>query len=536
MSFIYVAMYIDIVPNRNSPPAILLRESYREDGKVKKRTLANLSRLPSQLIDAIRAALSGPVRAFEQLISGPLYGVVFALWTLAQQCGLIRALGTSKLARLVIFLVIARIAHQGSRLSAVRWMADHAITQVLKLNAFDEDDLYAALDWAARHQRAIEDRLYHDYCKRRGRPPTLVLYDVTSSYLEGEENAFGEYGYNRDGKKGKKQVVIGLLTGDDGEPLSVEVFRGSTADPETFQSQIRTVVERFGIQEITFVGDRGMIKSKSKTALKDVGFSYITALTDPQVRRLLKDEVLQPGLFDETVAEVEHKGKRLILRRDPATFQKEQHRRNDKIQQLARLIGERNTFVAQSQRAKPEAGLKNLSAWSTRHKLNAFVTLSLEGKEIRFQIDETAKNENSLLDGCYCIESDVSTDTLDAQTIHDRYKDLQMVERNFRACKTSLLEIRPIFVRTEDHTRGHVFIAMLSLKVVRLMEQRLHNTFGTTDQNAEAETIESSLAALSRITLNDFESDGQRIPMLLRPDARQQRILSALHVTLQPPV
>lgn len=423
--------------------------------------------------------------------------------------------------------VIARIAHHGSRLSAVRWMSDHAITHVLKLNTVDEDDLYAVLEWASTHQRAIEDRLYHDYCQRRGRPPTLMLYDVTSSYLEGEENALGAYGSNRDGKKGKKQSVIGLLTGDDGEPLSVEVFRGNTADPDTFHSQIRKVVERFGIQEVTFVGDRGMIKSKAKTALNDVGFSDITALTDPQVRRLIKDQVIQPGLFDETVAEVEHQGKRLMLRRDPATFQKEQHRRNDKIQQLVRLIEERNAFVAQSKRARPEAGLKKLEAWSKRHKLNPFVTLALGGTEIRFQIDETAKKENGLLDGCYCIESDVRTETLDAQTIHDRSKDLQMVERHFRSSKTSLLEIRPIFVRTEDHTRGHVFSAMLSLKIARLMEQRLHKTFGTTGQNADAETLESALEALSRITLNYFESDGQRIPILLRPDTRQQRILSA---------
>jgi transposase len=250
---------------------------------------------------------------------------------------------------------------------------------------------------------------------------------------------------------------------------------------------------------------------------------------------LIKDDVIQPGLFDETVAEVEHNGKRLILRRDPATFKKEQHRRNDKIRQLVRLITERNAFVAHSKRAKPEAGLKNLEAWSKRHPLNTFVTLSLEGNEVRFQVDESTKKENRLLDGCYCIESNVSTDTLDAQTVHDRYKDLQQVERNFRTSKTSLLEIRPICVRTEDHTRGHVFIAMLSLKVVRLMEQRLHNAFGTTDKNADAETIESALEAISRITLNYFESYGQRIPVLLRPDARQQRILSALQVALQSP-
>jgi transposase len=528
-------MYIDIVPNRNSPPAVLLRESYREGGTVKKRTLANLSRLPGNVIEAVRASLRGPVGALEQLISGPIYGVVFVLWSLAQHCGLVRVLGASKLGKLVLFLVLARIAHHGSRLSAIRWMSDHAVSHILKLNAFDENDLYAALDWASTPQRAIEDRLYHDYCRHRGRPPTLMLYDVTSSYLEGEENALGEYGYNRDGKKGKKQIVIGLLTGDDGEPLSIEVFRGNTTDPVTFHNQIHKVIERLGVQDITFVGDRGMIKSKAKTALTDVGLSYITALTDPQVRRLIKEEVIQPDLFAETVAEVEYQDKRLILRRDPATFQKEQHRREDKIQQLARLIQARNAFVAQSKRAQPKAGLKNLEAWAKRHKLNAFITLSLEENVIRLQIDDSAKKENGLLDGCYCLESDVSTDKLNAQTIHDRYKDLQMVEQNFRSLKTSLLEIRPIFVRTEEHTRGHVFIAMLSLKIIRLMEQRLRDTFGTTDKNPEAETVDSALEALSRITLNYFETEGQRIPILLRPDTRQQHLLSALQVTLQPP-
>ncbi len=209
-------MYIDTIPNRSSPPAILLRESYRENGKVKKRTLANLSKLPTEAIERIRQALSAPMAAATEAVCGAVFGVLFVLNALAQQCGLARALGTSRLAKLALFLVLARIAHQGSRLSAVRWARDHAVKAVLGVNRFDEDDLYEALDWVDAHQEVIEQRLYQDYVKRVGQIPTLVLYDVTSSYFEGECNELGEFGYNRDGKKGKKQIVIGLLTAHDG--------------------------------------------------------------------------------------------------------------------------------------------------------------------------------------------------------------------------------------------------------------------------------------------------------------------------------
>jgi hypothetical protein len=182
-------MYIDTVPNRNSPPAILLRESYRENGKVKKRTLANVTKLPAHIIELIRQALAGPIQVVGESLCGAVFGVLFVLNELALQCGLQRALGHSRLARLTLFLVLARIAHQGSRLSAVRWAREHAVKAVLGLGAFDEEDLYQALDWAAAQQEVIEARLYRDYVKRTGESPALVLYDVTSSYFEGEHNA-----------------------------------------------------------------------------------------------------------------------------------------------------------------------------------------------------------------------------------------------------------------------------------------------------------------------------------------------------------
>jgi len=528
-------MYIDTVPNRKSPPAILLRESYRENGKVKKRTLANLSKLPAEFIALIRQALVGPVQVVGEAVSGAIFGVLFVLDALARQCGLQRALGNSRLASLTLFLVLARIAHQGSRLSATRWARDHAVKAVLGLAPFDEEDLYEALDWAAAQQEAIEQRLYRDYVERTGQTPALVLYDVTSSYFEGEHNELSDYGYNRDGKKGKKQIVIGLLTAADGEPLSIEVFKGNTGDPATVGAQVEKLAARFKVQEVVLVGDRGMIKAKGKAQLDQAHFRYITALTNPQIRKLIKEDVVQPDLFDEQVVEVTHSGKRLVLRCDPATRSKERHRRDDKLQRLAARVAARNTFVAQSARAEPEAGLRQLEQWARRHKLCAFVELTLNDRQIAVRIDERAKQDTALLDGCYCIESDVPAKNLSTQDVHDRYKDLQDVERNFRRLKTAFLDIRPIYVRKEKRTRGHVFIAMLALKVLRLMERRLTSTFGTTQTNAEAENPESALTALSRLSLQQYTIGEQEVIGLPRPDARQQQILNALEVKLTAP-
>jgi transposase len=528
-------MYIDTVPNRKSPPAILLRESYRENGKVKKRTLANLSKLPAEFIALIRQALAGPVQVVGESVSGAIFGVLFVLDALARQCGLQRALGNSRLAALTLFLVLARIAHQGSRLSATRWARDHAVKAVLRLAPFDEEDLYEALDWAAAQQEAIEQRLYRDYVERTGQTPALVLYDVTSSYCEGEHNELSDYGYNRDGKKGKKQIVIGLLTAADGEPLSIEVFKGNTGDPATVGAQVQKLAARFKVQEVILVGDRGMIKAKGKAQLDQAHFRYITALTNPQIRKLIKEDVVQPDLFDEQVVEVTHSGKRLVLRCDPATQRKERHRRADKLQRLTERVAARNAFVADAPRAKPEAGLRQLEAWVSRHKLSAFVSLTLSERLISIEIDEAANQEAALLDGCYCLESDVPAAHLSTQQVHDRYKELQGVERNFRRLKTAFLEVRPIFVRKEERTRGHVFIAMLALKVLRRLEQRLTAVFGTTDTNPAAETAESALSALSRLCLHHYRIGEQDILGLPRPDARQQQILDALGVTLVAP-
>jgi transposase len=530
-------MYIATVPNRNSPPAILLRESYRENGKVLTRTIANLTRWKPIRIEALRRALSGELdgvgeNSVSDPVSGEIFGVVFALKQLIDQIGIDRALGKSVESQRVMFMIMARIAHGGSRLSAVRWAQDHAVQDVLSMGTFDEDALYDALDWLALQQEKIEQALYRDYIQRVGKPPAIVLYDVTSSYFEGEKNELATFGYNRDKKNGKKQIVIGLLAADDGEPLAVRVFEGNTADPSTVYDQINLMKSQFDIEEVVLVGDRGMIKTKGKQAINHEGWKYITALTNAQTRTLLTQGVLQADLFDQALCEVEHGGKRLVLRCNEAKRQREQRRRRDKLNTLQHKIDQRNHAVKDSPRAQPEVGLKQLQAWCKRHKLSAAVTLLLEGRLLRYELDEAALEEQAKLDGCYVLETDVPSSVMDKTTIDARYRDLQNVERNFRTMKTGLLEVRPIYLRNGARTHAHVFIAMLALKVARVFETRLRRHFGRTDTDENAMTVSDALQTLSRIIFLNYQTKDHVISRLTALDEKQIAILNALQITL----
>ncbi len=528
-------MYIERVPNRNSPPAILLRASVREGRSVRKRTLANLSHWEPLRIEALRRALRGEFDhlAPSERICGPVFAVLFVLKEVAADLGIPRALGPGRVGKLELFLMLARVAHQGSRLSAVRWAKDHAVQEILGLEPFDEDDLYAALQEVASRQEAIEQRLYAHYVKRRGSAPVLFLYDVTSSYLEGQKNELGEFGYNRDGQRGKLQIVVGLLTDSEGEPLAVRVFSGNTSDPTTVPEQIDILKQRFEVQVVVFVGDRGMVKSKGKQALTGANLHYLTALTDPQIRKLLKRGTIQLGLFEEKVCEVEADGLRYLLRKNATEARKELHRVEDKLAKLEAKVGARNAQVEQSERCQPESGRRQLQEWIERHKLGSFVSLTLHERTLSLQIDGAAREKAGELAGCYVIETDVPQAWLDGQTAHDRYKDLRHVERDLRTLKTGLLEIRPIFVRKEARTRGHVFLCMLALKLARELQRRLAAVFGTTDADPQAVTLKDALAALHRLCLTFYRmEDSVQVPFLPTPDEHQARILEALKVRL----
>jgi Transposase DDE domain len=530
-----VGMYIASVPNRNSPPAILLREAFRENGKVKNRTLANLSHWPPARIEALRRALRGDFDQAEPVSPqlGLVYGLLYVLKQLADTLGLTAALSKSTPGKLALFLVLARVAHRGSRLSAVRWAQDQAVEEVLALPRFDEDDLYDALDDLCARQEKIEAALYARYLRQHPTPPRMFLYDVTSSYLEGVKNELGAFGYNRDGKKGKMQIVIGLLSDGEGEPLAVRVMAGNTTDCTTVVDQIKILQERFQVKDVIFVGDRGMVKSKGKQALQDAHLHYITALTDPQIRHLLQQGTLQLGLFHEEVCEVEAEQVRYVLRKNEAEAARQRHRLEDKLAKLAAKLTARNETVKEKPRCQPESGKQKLEAWAAHHKLTGLIQLKLEGRSLTLTRDQAAIDKSLELAGCYVVTSDVTQQELSAQEVHAGYLRLQKVERDFRALKTGLLEVRPIFLRDEKRTRGHVLCCMLALKLTREMERRLRLRFGTTDSDPHALTLPDALAALGRLCLLHYPVEEKTVVTKLpQPTANQQQILEALGVSL----
>src|SRR4030066_1366570 len=323
-------MYVDSSTSKQGSKSYtrhLLRESYREGKKVRHHTIANLSHCSEEEITAIRLALRHKKNLSELTVKAKSFsqkqglsvGAVWLIYDIARQLGIVNALGTTRHGKLGLWQVMARVIDQGSRLSAVRLAGSHAACDVIGLGKFDEDDLYVNLDWLCENQATLEDRLFRNLY--RTDKPGLFLYDVTSSYFEGTHNELSAFGYNRDGKKGKQQIVIGLLCSEVGVPLSVEVFTGNTQDPKTFAPQIKKVAERFGSQGVTFVGDRGMIKSQQIEQLGSAqyGFHYITAIKKQQLEKLVKEKEIERDLFQQERAEVQTiEGLRYVLRRNPA--------------------------------------------------------------------------------------------------------------------------------------------------------------------------------------------------------------------------
>lgn len=330
---------------------VRLRNSYRINGQVRHDTLANLSQCSDAEIEALKLALKHKGRLVElRTLHDPLgahqglaVGAVWVLNQLAKRLGITPALGHSRMAALVHWPVFATVIEPGSRLSAVRLAQRHAVCDILQLDSFNEEDLYQAMDWLAERQSTIEQALFSHRSQAQGQPPALYLYDVTSSYLEGEHHELADYGYNRDGKKGKKQIVIGLLTDEQGWPVTVEVFAGNTQDSTAVKSQIDKLAQRFGVKNVTFVGDRGMLKSLQISDLNASDFHYITAITKPQIEALIRSELLQWSLFDEQLVEVIDDNIRYILHRNPMRAQELATTRHSKLQRLQRLMDECNS-------------------------------------------------------------------------------------------------------------------------------------------------------------------------------------------------
>jgi len=459
----------------------LLRESYREGGVVKNRTIANLSHCKPEEISALRLALEhkgnlaelGSIEDSVRLQEGPSVGAVWTVYTVAKRLGIEKALGAESAGKLALWQVIARTVDQGSRLSAVRLAQTHAACDVLGMSrGFDENDLYDNLGWLQEHQSQIELSLFRTRRKGKEKQKELFLYGVTSSYFEGVCNALADWGYNRDGKKGKKQVVVGLLCDELGEPVSVEVFPGNASDLKTFANQIAKVTSRFGCQRVTMVGDRGMIKSAQIEQLKELeGFYYITALTKPQIETLIHGGVVQLSWFDEKICEVESDGVRYVLQRNPQRVEDLKRNRRDKHSSVSRLLGKKNSYLAEHARAKMDVAQREVASKIVQLKLAGWLKVQAADRELRLEEDNQALAEASRLDGCYVVKSDLPKQYADAQTLHDRYKDLTLVEQAFRTSKTVHLEMRPWHVRLERNTRGHALVVMLAYLIVRHLRQ-----------------------------------------------------------------
>ena len=525
-------MYVDVATIRQGAKTYtryLLRESFREDGKVKHRTIANLSGCSQAEIEAIRLALRHKdnlsalgVSPSQILVKqGPSYGAAHVVHEVARSLGVVEALGATREGRLALWQVIARVIDQGSRLSAVRLARTHAVKEILGLGGFDEDDLYANLDWLSQQQPEIEKRLFESQGASQG----LFLYDVTSAYLEGQQNAFGAFGYNRDKKRGKLQIVVGLLCNAAGRPLAIEVFPGNTQDVKTFASQIEKVAERFGGGEITFVGDRGMIKGPQIAALGEQGFHFITAITKPQIEALLAQGVLQMDLFDAPLAEITTtEGQRYILRRNPERAKEIASSRDSKYAALNAAVAAANAYLAAHPRANASIQLRKLQSRAATLRISGWIVLNLEGRVITLSKDVETLKEASKLDGCYVLKTDLSQTAASKDVVHDRYKDLALVEWAFRESKTVHLEIRPIHVRLETRTKGHAFVVMLAYSII----QALAKNWRDLDLTVKEGLDELATLCLNEIILPNKEASFQ-LPTP-RDDVRQ--LLDAAKVRL----
>ena len=506
-------MYIEAVPNRNSPPAILLRESYRVGAKIKKRTILNLSDWPSELVEGLRTLLKGgkvmPADQETIIVRRALpHGHVAAVLGTLRDIGLDRVLGPAghRPRDLVIAMIIARLVTPASKLATARMLdpatAASSLGDVLGLGAVDEDELYVALDWLGERQQAIEKAL----ARKHLRDGTLVLYDVSSSYFEGRCCELAKLGYNRDGKKGKLQIVYGLLCAPDGCPVAIEVFEGNTADPTLPCQRSMTAKARFALKHVVLVGDRGMItQARLDADIAPAGLDWITALRAPAIRALVEDGALQMSLFDErdiaAITSPDYPGERLIVCRNPDLARERTRKRLDLLAATERHLAAIAAAVSRARnplRGEAAIALK-VGAVVNRHKMAKHFELAIGAASFSFRRNADAIAAEAALDGIYAVRTNLAKRVLgDAATV-GAYKSLAQVERAFRSLKTVDIHLRPIFHWTAPRVRAHVLLCMLAYHVEHHMRTRLAPMlYDETDHEAAAAMRASIVAKAER--------------------------------------
>ena len=506
-------MYIESVPNRGSPPAILLRESFREHGRVRKRTLANLSAWPITLVEGFRTLLKGGVAVAADGIRirrALPHGHAAAVLGTIRAIGLDRLLGKpadKRLAPLVMALIASRLIAPASKLATARELAAataaSSLGRLLGLGAVDEVELYRALDWLGARQSAIETAL----ARRHLAAGALVLYDVSSSWLEGRCCELARFGHSRDGKKGKLQIVYGLLCAADGCPVAVEVFEGNTADPMTLATQIDKLKERFGLSRVVLVGDRGMITSaRIRDELKPAGLDWITALRAPQIRALLDIGAFQLSLFDERdLAEItapEFPGERLVVCKNPLLADERARKRADLLQATEAALAKLADQIARGTGPKGQDKIaRAVGRIENRYKLAKLFDITVAEGGLNFARNPARIAAEARLDGFYVIRTSVEENALAADRVVGAYKDLARVERAFRSLKTVDLHLRPIHHWLAPRVRAHVFLCMLACHVEWHMRERLKPMLFDDDDPAAAARERASIVAPAQPSL-----------------------------------
>ena len=516
-------MFIEVVPNRTSPPAVLLRESYREDGKVKKRTLANLSKLPMEVVQGLRTLLKGGVafgeagEALEIRRSLP-HGHVAAVLGTLRALGLDRLIaggkldpGEARLRDLALALIVARVITPGSKLSALRALSPETAGSSLGLALglaggeapeIRTKEIYAALDWLGERQ----DRIERSLAKRHLAEGTLVLYDVSSSYLEGRCCELARFGYSRDKRGDQPQIVYGLLCDRHGCPVAIEAFSGETGDPSTLSAQVDKLKRRFGLARVVLVGDRGMItNARIREELKPAGLDWIAALRAPQIQALVSESPLQLDLFDDRdLAEITapgYPGERLVVCRNADLAVERGRKREDLLAATERDLS--RIAMATRRKRRPlrgeaEIGLQ-VGAVIDKHKMakhfEITITPGIDGDSFTYRRREAAIAAEAGLDGLYVIRTSLSAEAMSAEETVTSYKSLALVERAFRTMKSVDLQIRPVYHWLAPRVRAHLFLCMLAYHVEWHMRERLKPILYDDHDKAAAETNRPSIVA-----------------------------------------
>lgn len=577
-------MYIETVPNRGSRPAVLLREGWREDGKVKKRTIANLSDWPEHKVQALAAVLKGkPVvgdiqQAFDVVRSLP-HGHVAAVLRALEKITLDQIISRSRCPErdLCLAMLVSRITAPGSKLAIARGLseetANSTLGDLLGVQNADEDRCYAAMDWLLERQSSIENAL----AKRHLSDGALVLYDVTSTYFEGRHCPLAKLGHSRDGKRDNLQIVVGLLTSAEGCPIAVEVFDGNTGDPMTLGPQIKKLRERFALQRVVIVGDRGMItQARIREELHGVdGLDWITCLRAPAIAKLLERGSFQLSLFDQRdmveIVDSDFPGERLVVCKNPLLAQERARKRRELLEATEReleRIRAAVTRVARPLRGQDRIGVR-VGKVLGRFKMGKHFKLTIKGNSFRWERDEPAIAAEAALDGIYVVRTSVPDDKLPTADVVRSYKSLSHVERAFRSLKTVDLHIRPIHHRKEERVRSHVFLCMLAYYVEWHMRRALAPILfddddhkggearrdsivaparrseraeqkaltKRTDADEPVHSFKSLLGDLATISKNRIQPKAPEAPifeMITRPTSLQQRALDLLKVQLLP--